>query len=45
MVQTEAQYQFVYLAPQRYIRGEQLRLREQVGAGRGLRGPPAERES
>ncbi|XP_022454312.1 tyrosine-protein phosphatase non-receptor type 11-like [Delphinapterus leucas] len=30
MVQTEAQYKFVYLALQRYIRGEQLRLREQV---------------
>ncbi|XP_066875875.1 tyrosine-protein phosphatase non-receptor type 11-like isoform X2 [Kogia breviceps] len=29
MVQTEAQYKFVYLALQRYIRGEQLRLREQ----------------
>lgn len=33
MVQTEAQYKFVYLALQRYIQGEQLRLREQVGAG------------
>ncbi|KAM5267017.1 tyrosine-protein phosphatase non-receptor type 11-like isoform 11-T11 [Hipposideros larvatus] len=29
MVQTEAQYKFVYLALQRYIQGEQLRLREQ----------------
>lgn len=35
MVQTEAQYKFVYLALQRYIQGEQLRLREQVGAGPG----------
>ncbi|ELK19555.1 Tyrosine-protein phosphatase non-receptor type 11 [Pteropus alecto] len=33
MVQTEAQYKFVYLALQRYIQREQLRLREQVGAG------------
>ncbi|XP_059796054.1 tyrosine-protein phosphatase non-receptor type 11-like isoform X2 [Balaenoptera ricei] len=38
MVQTEAQYKFVYLALQRYIRGEQLRLREQ-------REPPEERDS
>eukprot|EP00069_Balaena_mysticetus_P016691 bmy_10012T0 len=38
MVQTEAQYKFVYLALQRYIRGEQLRLREQVGAGPGRGG-------
>ncbi|XP_024903575.1 tyrosine-protein phosphatase non-receptor type 11, partial [Pteropus alecto] len=30
MVQTEAQYKFVYLALQRYIQREQLRLREQV---------------
>ncbi|XP_019567730.1 tyrosine-protein phosphatase non-receptor type 11 isoform X2 [Rhinolophus sinicus] len=29
MVQTEAQYKFVYLALQQYIQGEQLRLREQ----------------
>ncbi|XP_042853141.1 tyrosine-protein phosphatase non-receptor type 11-like isoform X2 [Panthera tigris] len=29
MVQTEAQYKFVYLALQRYIQDEQLRLREQ----------------
>lgn len=29
MVQTEAQYKFVYLALQRYIQREQLRLREQ----------------
>nr|XP_012420300.1 PREDICTED: tyrosine-protein phosphatase non-receptor type 11-like [Odobenus rosmarus divergens] len=29
MVQTEAQYKFVYLALQRYIQGEQLRLRQQ----------------
>ncbi|KAF4018542.1 hypothetical protein G4228_010094 [Cervus hanglu yarkandensis] len=35
MVQTEAQYKFVYLALQRYIQGEQLRLREPVGAGPG----------
>lgn len=34
MVQTEAQYKFVYLALQRYIQREQLRLREQVGAGK-----------
>ncbi|XP_029803358.1 tyrosine-protein phosphatase non-receptor type 11-like isoform X2 [Suricata suricatta] len=33
MVQTEAQYKFVYLALQRYIQSEQLRLREQAGAG------------
>ncbi|XP_024616109.1 tyrosine-protein phosphatase non-receptor type 11-like isoform X1 [Neophocaena asiaeorientalis asiaeorientalis] len=33
MVQTEAQYKFVYLALQRYIRGEQLRLREQHPGG------------
>ncbi|MBV99323.1 Agrin, partial [Eschrichtius robustus] len=38
MVQTEAQYKFVYLALQRYIRGEQLRLREQVGTGPGRGG-------
>uniref|UniRef100_F6UPH6 Tyrosine-protein phosphatase non-receptor type n=1 Tax=Equus caballus TaxID=9796 RepID=F6UPH6_HORSE len=38
MVQTEAQYKFVYLALQRYIQGEQLRLREQVGAGPGRGG-------
>ncbi|XP_067572770.1 tyrosine-protein phosphatase non-receptor type 11-like isoform X3 [Pseudorca crassidens] len=38
MVQTEAQYKFVYLALQRYIRGEQLRLREQ-------RESPEERDS
>lgn len=38
MVQTEAQYKFVYLALQRYIQGEQLRLREQVRAGRGRGG-------
>ncbi|XP_057603055.1 tyrosine-protein phosphatase non-receptor type 11-like [Hippopotamus amphibius kiboko] len=55
MVQTEAQYKFVYLALQRYIQGEQLRLREQVGAGprRGgacggiamaTRGPSPQRE-
>ncbi|XP_014437880.1 LOW QUALITY PROTEIN: tyrosine-protein phosphatase non-receptor type 11-like [Tupaia chinensis] len=37
MVQTEAQYKFVYLALQRYIQSEQLRLREQ-------REPPEERE-
>lgn len=44
MVQTEAQYKFVYLALQRYIQGEQLRLREQVGAGpgRGGAGPATE---
>ncbi|XP_060478202.2 tyrosine-protein phosphatase non-receptor type 11-like isoform X2 [Panthera onca] len=35
MVQTEAQYKFVYLALQRYIQDEQLRLREQ---------PPEEHE-
>uniref|UniRef100_A0A8C6DA80 protein-tyrosine-phosphatase n=1 Tax=Moschus moschiferus TaxID=68415 RepID=A0A8C6DA80_MOSMO len=38
MVQTEAQYKFVYLALQRYIQGEQLRLREPVGAGPGRGG-------
>lgn len=35
MVQTEAQYKFVYLALQRHIQAEKLRLREQVGAGPG----------
>ena len=35
MVQTEAQYKFVYLALQRYIQGEQLSLRKPVGAGPG----------
>uniref|UniRef100_A0A8D1AVS9 Protein-tyrosine-phosphatase n=1 Tax=Sus scrofa TaxID=9823 RepID=A0A8D1AVS9_PIG len=36
MVQTEAQYKFVYLALQRYIQGQQLRLREQeAGPVRG----------
>ncbi|XP_038377354.1 tyrosine-protein phosphatase non-receptor type 11-like isoform X3 [Canis lupus baileyi] len=35
MVQTEAQYKFVYLALQRYIQDEQRRLREQ---------PPGERD-
>lgn len=29
MVQTEAQYKFVYLALQRHIQAEKLRLREQ----------------
>nr|XP_010348717.1 uncharacterized protein LOC104653146 [Saimiri boliviensis boliviensis] len=38
MVQTEAQYKFVYSALQRYIQCEQLRLREQVGAGRARGG-------
>lgn len=38
MVQTEAQYKFVYLALQQYIQGEQLRLREQVGAEAGQGG-------
>uniref|UniRef100_A0A8C0Q2L0 protein-tyrosine-phosphatase n=1 Tax=Canis lupus familiaris TaxID=9615 RepID=A0A8C0Q2L0_CANLF len=38
MVQTEAQYKFVYLALQRYIQDEQRRLREQVGWGRGRAG-------
>ncbi|XP_062960308.1 tyrosine-protein phosphatase non-receptor type 11-like [Cynocephalus volans] len=37
MVQTEAQYKFVYLALQRYIQGEQLRLREQDPGGGGRR--------
>ncbi|XP_052509832.1 tyrosine-protein phosphatase non-receptor type 11-like isoform X3 [Budorcas taxicolor] len=55
MVQTEAQYKFVYLALQRYIQGEQLRLRKPVGAGPGrggacagitmvTRGPSPQRE-
>ncbi|XP_061239125.1 tyrosine-protein phosphatase non-receptor type 11-like isoform X4 [Bos javanicus] len=55
MVQTEAQYKFVYLALQRYIQGEQLRLRQPVGAGPGrggacagvtmvTRGPSPQRE-
>ena len=43
MVQTEAQYKFVYLALQRYIQDEQLRLREQVGAGPGWGGACADR--
>uniref|UniRef100_A0AC11EVC2 Uncharacterized protein n=1 Tax=Ovis aries TaxID=9940 RepID=A0AC11EVC2_SHEEP len=38
MVQTEAQYKFVYLALQRYIQGEQLRLRKPMGAGPGRGG-------
>lgn len=55
MVQTEAQYKFVYLALQRYIQGEQLRLRKPMGAGPGrggacagitmvTRGPSPQRE-
>ncbi|XP_074233867.1 tyrosine-protein phosphatase non-receptor type 11 isoform X2 [Camelus bactrianus] len=38
MVQTEAQYKFVYLALRRYIQGEQLRLSEQTAAGPGRGG-------
>ncbi|XP_032350739.1 tyrosine-protein phosphatase non-receptor type 11-like isoform X1 [Camelus ferus] len=38
MVQTEAQYKFVYLALRRYIQGEQLRLSEQAAAGPGRGG-------
>uniref|UniRef100_A0A8D0UXG7 protein-tyrosine-phosphatase n=1 Tax=Sus scrofa TaxID=9823 RepID=A0A8D0UXG7_PIG len=54
MVQTEAQYKFVYLALQRYIQGQQLRLREQEagpvrgGASAGITmvtsGPSPQRE-
>ncbi|KAM5125370.1 LOW QUALITY PROTEIN: agrin-like [Callospermophilus lateralis] len=38
-----AQCKFVYLARQRYIRGEQLRLHEQVRAGRDCVGPSGAR--
>uniref|UniRef100_A0A8C3YD90 Uncharacterized protein n=1 Tax=Catagonus wagneri TaxID=51154 RepID=A0A8C3YD90_9CETA len=42
-VQTGSQYKFVYLALQRYIQGEQLRLREQAAGRHGAepaRAPP-----